>query len=264
MGLIVLGGIGFAVWFDIRDKIKPLVKRQISFEKFKHSLSLHTKIVISVSLTLILVPGLLILLLEFTNPHTLGDFNIFEKTMTAMFESIALRTAGFTTIHYGGLRPATDLLMMVVMFIGGSPGGTAGGIKTTTIAVIVIYMLSALKGREKTVVLRRTIGNSIVIRAMGIFFINLVTLLTGIFLLNIVEGKPFISLAFEAVSAMATVGSSLGITATLGVGGKLIIILLMYVGRIGISTLILSLTRPKPGLDKSTKVSYPNGNIIVG
>ena len=99
---------------------------------------------------------------------------------------------------------------------------------------------------------------------MGIFFINLVTLLTGIFLLNIVEGKPFISLAFEAVSAMATVGSSLGITATLGVGGKLIIILLMYVGRIGISTLILSLTRPKPGLDKSTKVSYPNGNIIVG
>ena len=82
--------------------------------------------------------------------------------------------------------------------------------------------------------------------------------------LNIVEGKPFISLAFEAVSAMATVGSSLGITATLGVGGKLIIILLMYVGRIGISTLILSLTRPKPGLDKSTKVSYPNGNIIVG
>lgn len=224
MGLIVLGGIGFAVWFDIRDKIKPLVKRQISFEKFKHSLSLHTKIVISVSLTLILVPGLLILLLEFANPHTLGDFNIFEKTMTAMFESIALRTAGFTTINYGGLRPATDLLMMVVMFIGGSPGGTAGGIKTTTIAVIVIYMLSALKGREKTVVLRRTIGNSIVIRAMGIFFINLVTLLTGIFLLNIVEGKPFISLAFEAVSAMATVGSSLGITATLGVGGKLIII----------------------------------------
>ena len=264
MALIVLGGLGFAVWFDIRDKVGPLLHRRITFKKFRHSLSLHTKIVLSVSLFLIIIPGLLIMLVEFTNSRTLGDFNIFEKLMTAMFESIALRTAGFTTINYAGLKPATDLLMMVVMFIGGSPGGTAGGIKTTTIAVLVIYIISSLKGREHTVVLHRKIGRGIIIRAMGIFFINLVVLFTGIFLLNIVEQKPFLSLSFEAVSAMATVGSSLGITTSLGVGGKLIIIFLMYVGRIGISTLILSLTRNKPNRNSDNKVSFPNGNIIVG
>lgn len=264
MALIVLGGLGFAVWFDIRDKVGPLLHRRITFKKFRHSLSLHTKIVLSVSLFLIIIPGLLIMLVEFTNSRTLGDFNIFEKLMTAMFESIALRTAGFTTINYAGLKPATDLLMMVVMFIGGSPGGTAGGIKTTTIAVLVIYIISSLKGREHTVVLHRKIGRGIIIRAMGIFFINLVVLFTGIFLLNIVEQKPFLSLSFEAVSAMATVGSSLGITTSLGVGGKLIIIFLMYVGRIGISTLILSLIRNKPNRNSANKISFPNGNIIVG
>lgn len=264
MSLIVLGGLGFAVWFDIRDKISPLLHRQITLKKFRHSLSLHTKIVLSVTFVLIVIPGLIIMGIEFMNPATMKDFNIFEKLMTSMFESIALRTAGFTSINYAGLKPGTDLLMMVVMFIGGSPGGTAGGIKTTTIAVLVIYIISSLKGKEHTVVLRRTIGNGIVIRAMGIFFINLVVLFTGIFLLNIVEQKPFLSLSFEAVSAMATVGSSLGITASLGAGGKLIIIFLMYVGRIGISTLILSLTRNKPNRTAANKVSFPNGNIIVG
>ena len=264
MALIILGGIGFAVWFDIRDKIQPLLSGKINFRKFKHSLSLHTKIVIGVTLVLILVPALLIVILEYTNTGTIGNFNIFEKIMTALFESIALRTAGFSTINYGNLHSSTDLLMMVVMFIGGSPGGTAGGIKTTTIAMLVVYMISALKGREKTVILKRTIGDGIIIRAMGIFFINLVTLLTGIFLLNIVEPFSYLELSFEAVSAMATVGSSLGITASLGIGGKLVIIMLMYVGRIGISTLILSLTKPKSSVDKTGCISYPSGNVIVG
>lgn len=263
MALIVLGGIGFAVWFDIRDKIKPLLSKKISFAKFKHSLTLHTKVVIVVTLLLIFIPALIILLLEYNNSATMGNFNIFEKMMTATFESIALRTAGFSSINYGGLHPATDLLMMAVMFIGGSPGGTAGGIKTTTLAVIVIYMISVLKGRDQAVMLKRTIRDGIVIRAMGIFFMNLIVLFTGIFLLNIFENQPFLSLAFEAGSAMATVGASLGITAALGVGGKLVIILLMYIGRIGISTLILSLMKPKV-VDSSMKISYPNGNIIVG
>lgn len=263
MALIVLGGIGFAVWFDIRDKIKPLLNREISFAKFKHSLTLHTKVVVVVTLLLIFIPALIILLLEYNNSATMGNFNIFEKMMTATFESIALRTAGFSSINYGGLHPATDLLMMAVMFVGGSPGGTAGGIKTTTFAVIVIYMINVLKGREQTVMLKRTIRDGIVIRAMGIFFMNLIVLFTGIFLLNIFENQPFLSLAFEAGSAMATVGASLGITAALGVGGKFVIILLMYIGRIGISTLILSLMKPKV-IDSSMKISYPNGNIIVG
>ena len=264
MALIVLGGLGFAVWFDIRDKVGPLLHRRITFKKFRHSLSLHTKIVLSVSLFLIIIPGLLIMLVEFTNSRTLGDFNIFEKLMTAMFESIALRTAGFTTINYAGLKPATDLLMMVVMFYRWFSGRYGRWYQNDDDcgACHLYYLL--FEGREHTVVLHRKNRKRNHHSSNGNFFINLVVLFTGIFLLNIVEQKPFLSLSFEAVSAMATVGSSLGITTSLGVGGKLIIIFLMYVGRIGISTLILSLTRNKPNRNSANKVSFPNGNIIVG
>ena len=264
MALIVIGGIGFAVWFDMRDKIKDLLKRKITFHKFRHSLSLHTKIVLFVSAVLILVPALLILILEYKNPQTLGTFTFPEKVMTAFFESIALRTAGFSTIAYSGLQSATSLLMIVVMFIGGSPGGTAGGVKTTTVALLVIYIVSALKGNGKMVVWKRTIGQNLVTHAMGIFFLNLLTLLTGTFLLCIVEYAQFIKIAFEAASALATVGSSLGITADLTSLGKIVIIMMMYIGRIGISTLLISILRHKSGNTASNKVSYPTGNIIVG
>ncbi|MEG0273883.1 MAG: potassium transporter TrkG [Longicatena sp.] len=176
MSLIVLGGIGFAVWFDVRDKVGPLLRREISFKKFRHSLTLHTKIVLLVTVFLIVVGGVVIVLLEFNNPNTMGDFTLPEKLMSGMFESIALRTAGFTSINYAGLHQGTSLIMMILMFIGGSPGGTAGGIKTTTFAVLVIYMICMLKGKDHTIAFKRTVGNGVVIRAMGIFFINLVTL----------------------------------------------------------------------------------------
>lgn len=262
MSLIVMGGIGFAVWFDVRDKIGPLLKRKISFHKFLHSLTLHTKIVLIVTFTLIVGGGILIILLEYSNPNTMGNFTLPQKIMTGMFESIALRTAGFTSINYAAMNQGTSLIMIFLMFIGGSPGGTAGGIKTTTFAVLIIYMVCMLKGREHTITFKRTVGNTTVIRAMGIFFINLITLLTGIFLLCIFENQDFMKICFEATSALATVGSSLGITGTLGIAGKLIIMSLMYIGRIGISTLILSLTRQKRL--ESNKVAYPDGNIIVG
>ncbi len=264
MSLIVLGGLGFAVWFDIRDKVRQVLQGKLKWRKLRHSLSFHTKIVLSVTAFLILVPGLLIMALEYNNPSTMQDFNIFEKLMSAMFESIALRTAGFTSINYAGLEPATSLLMMIVMFIGGSPGGTAGGIKTTTMAVLVVYLISSLRGKEHTVILRRNIRENVVIHAVGVFFINLVVLITGIFLLNITEQQTFLSLCFESVSALATVGSSLGITSSLTVWGRLIIIFLMYVGRIGISTFVISLIRFRPNRSSANKVSYPNGNIIVG
>lgn len=262
MSLIVLGGIGFAVWFDIRDKIGPLLCRKISLRKFCRMLTLHTKIVITITFCLITLGALAIVAIEFTNPNTMGGFSFPEKVMTGLFESIALRTAGFTSINYAALHQGTCLVMMVLMFIGGSPGGTAGGIKTTTFAVLVIYIVCVLKGREKTAVLRRTIRSDVIIRAMGIFFINLVALFTGIFLLCIFQKSDFISICFEAVSAMATVGSSLGLTGHLGIAGKLIIIMLMYIGRIGISTLILSITKRR-NLERN-KVSYPDGTIIVG
>ena len=262
MSLIVLGGVGFAVWFDVRDKVGPLIKRKITFRKFRHSLTLHTKIVLLVTLCLIVGGAIIIILTEYNNPNTIGNFTLPEKIMTGLFESIALRTAGFTSIDYAATLPATSLIMIFLMFIGGSPGGTAGGIKTTTIAILVIYMVCMLRGKEHTTTFKRRVDNGTIIRAMGIFFINLITLLTGIFLLCIFENKEFLKICFEAASALATVGSSLGITGTLGIAGKIIIIALMYIGRIGISTLILSLTRQKRL--EANKITYPDGTIIVG
>ena len=124
------------------------------FKKFYKSLTLHTKIVLVVTALLITIPSALILILEYNNPQTMAGFTFPEKVMSSTFESIALRTAGFTTINYANITAGTQMLMMVVMFIGGSPGGTAGGIKTTTFAMLVIYMINMLKGRDNIVVLR--------------------------------------------------------------------------------------------------------------
>ena len=263
MALIVLGGLGFAVWFDLRDKLKLLFRRQLKLNRLRKSLSLHTRIVLDMTLLLIFVTAALLFLLEWDNPGTLASFNWWEKGMNALFESVTLRTAGFAGVNYGALTLASKFLMIIIMFIGGSPGGTAGGIKTTTLAVLVIYIISNLRGRTHTVLFRRTISMDIIVRAMGIFFINLMTLLVGIFLLCIFEKHDFIELAFEAVSAMATVGLTLGITSSLTLGGKIIIILLMFIGRIGIMTLVLSLFSHH-GKQKNNNVVYPNGSILVG
>ena len=262
MALIVLGGLGFAVWFDLRDKLKPLLTGKLRFRKFFSSLSLHTKIVIAMTTFLILAPALLVFVLEYHNPDTIGAFSLWDKGMTSLFESVTLRTAGFASLNYANLRLATQFLMILVMFIGGSPGGTAGGIKTTTLAVLVIYIITNLRSRANAVLFRRTISKDIIIRAMGIFFANLLVLLLGIFFLCIFEEHGFIALVFEAVSALATVGLSIGITSSLTIGGKIVIILLMFIGRIGITTFVLSLVAHR--LNHENSVVYPNGNIIVG
>lgn len=262
MMLIILGGIGFAVWFDVRDKLVPLLKRETTFKKFRKSLSLHTRIVIIVTISLIVLTALLILVVEFQNAGTIGTFNFPQKILTSTFESVTLRTAGFASIDYASLQLATKFLMVMIMFIGGSPGGTAGGVKTTTVAVLILYVYCSLRGRSATTIFKRTIPSDIIIRATGIFFINLVTLFTGVFLLCIFEDKVFIDLLFEAASAMATVGLSLGITPYLSAAGKIVIILLMFVGRIGITTFVMSLV--KPSASQGSSVAYPSGNIIVG
>ena len=263
IALIVLGGLGFAVWFDLRDKVKSLLLRKISFFKFRKSLSLHTRIVLGMTLALIVGAACMIFLLEFQNQQTLGSFSFPQKLLTSLFESVTLRTAGFASLDYAKLNLATKFFMVIIMFIGGSPGGTAGGIKTTTLAVLMIYVIANLRGRVHTVIFHRAISKEIIIRAMGIFFINLVTLLTGIFLLCIFEKHDFITLVFEAASAMATVGLSLGITSALSVGGKFVIIILMFVGRIGITTFVLSLVSRNHNHSEN-EVSYPSGTIIVG
>lgn len=263
MALVIIGGIGFAVWFDIRDRLKAFLRKEISWSRLLSSLSLHTRIVLGFSLFLIVVPAILWMMVEYTNPNTIGSFSFVEKCFCACAEMIFLRTAGFTTFNYAGLSNAGALLMMVLMFIGGSPGGTAGGIKTTTIFVIILYMCSVLNGRVRTVFQKRSIPQGTIITAMGIFFLNIVVLFTGIFLLNMTESHAFLTICFEAVSALATVGSSMGITSSLSLGGKLIIVAMMYIGRIGITTLLVSVIRYDSN-EAINALTYPEADIVVG
>ncbi|MCI9523745.1 MAG: TrkH family potassium uptake protein [Erysipelotrichaceae bacterium] len=260
--LIVLGGLGFAVWFDLRDKLKIMFKKHFSKRKFWKSLNFHTRIVLTVTAFLIFFGTLLIFLLERNNPSTLQNKSLPQQLLVSLFEAVTLRTAGFASVDYGALTLATKYMMVLIMFIGGSPGGTAGGIKTTTAVILLMYIISNVKGKAQTVMMKRTISKELIIRAMGIFFINLLTLLLGIFLLCIFEVQDFISIVFEATSALATVGLTLGITGALTTVGKLVIIFLMFVGRIGITTLFLSLISQHSTVDHSA--TYPNGSIIVG
>lgn len=259
MGLIICGGIGFAVWFDVKDKVHKLRRKEMTLHRFFTSFTLHTKLVLIMTFILIFVPAILFFILEYN--HAFLDLSLWDKIQASLFTSVTLRTAGFATIPMGECVNASKLLMMIVMFIGGSPGGTAGGIKTTTVAVIALCVYRSLKGKNKTNVFHRHISRDIIVRATTIFAINITVLFTGIFFLTIVEDKIFIDLAYEAVSALATVGLTLGITSILTMGGKLIIILLMFVGRIGIMTFIMSFIKED---NKDDILEYAEGHVIVG
>lgn len=261
MFLITMGGLGFVVWFDVQDKWKLFWKKEIDFRHFITSLTLHTKLVLITSFLLIIIPSILFFVCEYTNPLTLGSLTFTEKIVNAFFTSITLRTAGFASLPMPEYHLSSHLLMMICMFIGGSPGGTAGGIKTTTLAVIIICVIRSLRGKKRTNIFNRHISRDIIVRATTIMSINLVVLFTGLFILTMSESFSFIELAFEAVSALATVGLSLGITPMLSVVGKWTIILLMFVGRIGIMTFIMSFVKED---NSSDIIHYAEGHVIVG
>ena len=264
MGLIICGGLGFAVWFDLRAKTRNKLKEKWKVKRIAHSLQLHTKFVIISTLVMVLFPAFLILMIEFDNPETLGNLNIFEKIMASLFESVTFRTAGFETIYSGATATATKFLGMICMFIGGSPGGTSGGIKTTTLAVVLTCVWCRMKGLTHTDVFGRHISREIIVRATMIIVVNTMVLFTGIFLLSIFEPFEFSSICYEATSALATVGLTTGITTQLSIAGKIIIIILMYVGRIGIMTALMSITPDPRQAHYRSQLDLPEGHIIVG
>lgn len=261
MALITLGGLGFVVWFDVHDKILRWFRKEVNFRHFISSLSLHSKVAIIATIALIVFPAIVFFIVEFNNPETFGHLSVPDKIMNAFFTSITLRTAGFATIPLNFAQMSSQLLMIICMFIGGSPGGTAGGIKTTTLAVILICVARSLRGKSRTNLFNRHISRNIIVRATTIMAVNLIVLLSGIFILSITENFSFMDICFEATSALATVGLTLGITPMLSVGGKLVIIMLMYVGRIGIMTFIMSIVREDT---KSDSFHYAEGHVIVG
>ena len=247
MLLIIIGGIGFFVWNDI------------SVHKWHISrYCLHTKIVLSV--TAVLIFGGAVLLYLFEQDNTLRGMDMSEQILCSLFGSVTARTAGFNTVDTGALTDSSKLLTVILMFIGGSPGSTAGGIKTTTFVVLLVYMKANLRNQMYCNVFGRRLDDGAVRKASAVLCTNLLLVLTAVLAIITIQAEPAIDAAFEVVSAIGTVGMSTGITRGLADASKLILIFLMYCGRVGSLTFALSLR----GHKTEAPVKEPVERIIIG
>ena len=251
--LIVLGGIGYIVWWDIMG----LRKGSAGMRR----LSLHSKIAISMTLLLIFGGGFLILLFEYHNPRTIAELSLFDKLQVSLFQSVTTRTAGFATVPQQDLTNASSLLCLLLMFIGGSPVGTAGGIKTVTIAVLVASALSSIRNRQEVTLFQRNISKQAVSKAVAVTTMSFVILFTSTLLLSAVSPGDPLDILFETVSATATVGLSRDLTPYLNAYGKIIIIGTMYLGRVGPISLALALNS---GKKQQNIIKNPTEEISVG
>ena len=243
--LIILGGIGFIVISDILKARK---------------LSLHSKLVITTTAILLIIGTLAVLFLEYSNPKTLGPLSIGHKILASYFQAVTPRTAGFNTVDTASMLAPTLIITMFLMFVGASPGGTGGGIKTTTFAVLVGTIRATLKGLKDTVMFRRRIPHETVRRAFTITTLACFVVVGAALLLEYFDGFSLMESAFEVFSAFGTVGLSMGITPKLSSIGKLIIITVMFIGRVGPLTLALSLLIQQ----KEPRIEYPKETISIG
>ncbi|MGG7058621.1 TrkH family potassium uptake protein [Clostridium tertium] len=247
--LIIIGGLGFAVLLEIYE-----------FKGIKN-FSVHSKLVLITTGILIFTGSILMLLFEYSNPETIGSMNIRDKFLNSFFASVSPRTAGFNSVSTSGMTLASKFLTIILMFVGGSPGSTAGGLKTVTCSILVLTVISVIKGREDTEVFGRRFTKEIVYKAFTIVFIGLSLVIIVTMILSYTEvGVSFIDLLYESVSALGTVGLTLGLTPKLSLIGKILIIFMMYLGRVGPLTVMLALTRKK----KKLGYKYPEGKILIG
>lgn len=246
--LIIVGGIGFPVLLNIFHYRR------------RRSMSLHNKIVLSVTAALLVFGTVMFLALEFNNPNTLGPLSPVGKILASYFLSVTPRTAGFHTVHPAQLTNASIFLTMVLMFVGASPGGTGGGVKTTTITAILISVLATISNSEDANIFERKLGKELLNRALSIVTIALLWLMIAIMILTITEKMTFAEICFEAVSAFGTVGLSIGDSANLSIIGRIIIIMTMFFGRLGPMTMAVAFSRQA----KRKIVGYPEEQIIVG
>lgn len=262
MFLIVTGGIGFCVWWDIIRVVKNALKIKRFRGQLFHRLTIHSRL--AVTTTAILLGGgtLLLLLLEWNNSATIGRMPVWQKIMTAMFQAVTDRTAGFFTIPQENFTDAGMIINLILMFIGGSPAGTAGGAKTTTIAMVVLTVAAVIRGRKDTEIFKRRISAENIRTGLTVISISFIVLISGILLLSITEQAPLADIIYEATSALATVGLSRNFTGNLHTAGKLIVIMLMYIGRIGPITIAFALRLKNDKGAAARKLA--ESKIIVG
>lgn len=256
--LVVSGGIGFIVWWDIINTIKKNGHQGI--RALRH-LSLHTKIALSATAVLITVGWLMHFIFEYNNPLTIGNMPLGDKLMVSFFQSVTTRAAGFVTIPQENLTNASIIVSLPLMFIGGSPSGTAGGVKTVTAAVVITSVLSTVRNRKVVVLFGRTVTKQAVRRAISVISVSFVTLMASMLLLAAVTEADFLAILYEAAGAATTVGFSRGLTSQLDLWGKLIIIVTMYFGRIGPISLAVAFRMKK---EKQNIITYPVEEVSVG
>ncbi len=251
MMLIIAGGLGFLVWLEIGQWRK------------RRRFSLHAKLVFAFSALLWAAGALGLLILEWDNPATIGGMGLDGKLMASVFQSVSTRTAGFNTIDLAACDPMSKLLMSFLMFIGAAPGGTGGGIKITTFAILFLTVGSVARGRSECIINGRRISHKTVYRAYSITVLgSIAVLITTLFAVtHITVAVSGVDALFEAISAFATVGLSVGVTGALTFQAKIAFMIAMFIGRVGPVTLAMSLAmRP----DESRNLILPEGHILVG
>ncbi len=256
--LIVVGGLGYIVWWDL-FRISSLWKKQ-GFACVKR-LTLHSKIAIWMTSILIFVGAFTFFILEYNNPLTLGEQSLFNKVQISFFQSVTTRTAGFATVPQEYLTNSSAVVSMLLMFIGGSPVGTAGGIKTVTIAVLLITASSMIKNKNEITIFNRSIHQKAVKKAIAVCSLSFAITMVSTILLSWVTEADLVDILYETVSATATVGLTRNLTSSLNIWGKLIIIATMYLGRVGPISLALVLNVKK---EKWNTVKTPYEEISVG
>lgn len=264
MLLIVLSGIGFTVWFDVIETGKKMMRKELPGRWWFTRLRLHSKLAILMTGILLAAGTLFILAAEYHNPETLGELPAGKKLMAALFQSVTNRTAGFATISQSGLHEESKLFNCILMFIGGSPGGTAGGIKTTTVAMLILACATFIRGGEDTECMGRKIsienfrtGFCVAVLAFGAF-------LTGTLVVLIAEPDSvrLVDIIYETSSAIGTVGLTADLTPELSRVSHVTLMVLMYIGRLGPMTLVLLFAGGKHARDKIRKL--PPERILVG
>lgn len=260
--LIVTGGIGFIVWWDILKLYRMVRYEGMPIRKVPERMSLHTKLAMTVTLVLLLGGTILTLIFEYSNPETLGNLSFGNKILASLFQSVTLRTAGFCTIDQMGFQSASFIIFCLLMLIGGSPMGTAGGIKTTTMALLFLEVRSVVRGKNETEAFRRRINKDNVKTALAVIAIAVSMLMLAIIMLTFTEDASLKKITFEVFSAIGTVGITMGLTAELSLLGKVVIITLMFFGRVGPITIAMALAKRKR-TDQHLK-DLPEKRIIIG
>ena len=256
--LIILSGIGYIVWWDVMGLGKNIpLRKRLSFRR----LSLHSKIAIVTTLILIFGGGLLIFLFEYRNPQTIGNMSLFDKIQVSLFQSVTTRTAGFATVPQQDLTNASSIVCLLMMFIGGSPVGTAGGIKTVTFAVLAVSALATIQNKQEVSLFNRNISKQVINKAVAVVMMSFAIMFASTVLLSAVTNADALDVAYETVSATATVGLTRDLTPTLNAAGKAIIIGTMYLGRVGPISLALALNSRKK---YQNIIKNPTEEISVG